>query len=262
MVRAAKSSRLVSALAILGLVLTSSLMVLILDSGSLANPTLPFENGNANANPGPTGTLVVQLLTNQNESDKLSNPANTLFHLGEKAMTVTPEDNSSNPQVLITDVSGGVLEQLLPGHYVVRLVDETLSIKIPVQVFVGKETKLKVNIYGSAYPLAYSEESAVLPVVGKAQSNMFVQVRSSAPVANLSERVLLKVRGGAPGVGYLANATVLAQQPPAQGTQWLELGTGSTIDPLNATSIVLTTWTYSSFITVSPIGLTGVSADD
>jgi hypothetical protein len=259
--RTAKSTRLTSSLAILGLIGTSILMVLFLNASSLANPMLPFQNTPPKAVPGPTGTLVVQMHTNQDATDRLSNPTSQpSFALGEKAMTVTIADNSSSPQILITDTLGGVLQNLAPGHYVLRLADQTLSIKIPVQIFVGNETKVKITIQGTAYPLLYSEESGVLLKAGKAQSNMFVELRSSVPVAKVNDPVLLKVRGGAPGVGYLANATVLAQQPPAQGTEWLELGTSTTINPVNATSIVLTTWAYTSVVTVQPIGAY-VSAD-
>jgi hypothetical protein len=244
----------------LGLIGTSILLVLFLNSSSLANPTLPFQNSAPKQVPGPTGTLVVQVHTNQNQSDLLSSPTSQFFPWGEKGMTVTAADNSSAPQLLITDTQGGALQELAPGHYFVRLADQTLSIKIPVQIFVGNETKVKLTISGTAYPIVYSEESGVIPAAGKLQSNMFVELRSSAPVANVNDQVLLKVRGGAPGVGYLANATVLAQQPPTQGNEWLELGASTTINPVNATSIVLTTWTYSSSITVQPIG-TYVSAD-
>src|SRR3989442_1350454 len=111
---------------------TSILLVLFLDSSSLANPTLPFQNGNPKSAPGPTGTLVVQARTNQNETDVLSSPTSQLLALGEKGMTVTAADNSSSPVLLVTDTQGGVLQQLAPGHYFVRLAYQTLSIKIPV----------------------------------------------------------------------------------------------------------------------------------
>jgi hypothetical protein len=258
-IRKAKSSTTTSSLSIFGLILISIVLVLFLNSASIANPTLPIQSANPKAVPGPTGTLVVQVHTNQNQTDVLSNPTNRLFPLGERAITVTLADNSSSPTLLITDTQGGALQQLAPGRYVVRLPDPTLNIKVPVQIFVGNETKVKLTISGAAYPVVYSEVTGVLPVAGKVQSDMFVEVRSSAPVANVSDQVLLKVRIGALG-GTLANATVLAQQPPTSGNEWLELGASTPIDPVSATSIVLTTWTYSSSITVQPIG-TYVSAD-
>ena len=264
LMRSGKSSRTLSALAILGLILVSILMVLVLNSGSLVNPTLPFSNSSPNNNPGPTGALVVQLRSNQNESDRLSNPTGTLIPLGEKPMVVMSAGNSSTKyvQALITNTSGDVLQELAPGSYIVRIIDQTLVIKIPVQISIGNETKVVVDIRGKAYPLIYSEESGnVIPIAGKAQANMFVELQSSAPVANVSEAVLLKVRGSAPGVGYLANATVLEQQPPTQGNEWLELGASTTINPVNATAIVLTTWSYSDSVTVFAEGPAGVSAE-
>jgi len=245
----------------LGLIGTSILLVLFLNASSIANPTLPFHDKSPNPVPQPTGTLVVQVHTNQNETDGLSNPTNRSFPLGEKGLTVTTADNARGPQVMITDTQGGALQELAPGRYVVRLSDQTLSIKVPVQIFAGNETKVKLTITGTAYPVVYSEESGVVLAAGKVRSDMFVQLRSSASVASVDDLVLLRVRGGAPGVGYTANATVLAQQPPTQGTEWLELGTSTTINPVNATSIFLTTWTYSSAVTIQPIGFAGVSAD-
>jgi hypothetical protein len=236
-------------------------LVLFLNASSLANPTLPFQNNSPTPVPGPTGTLVVQIHTNQNETDMLSNPTSQLFALGQKGLTVTAADNSSNPQTMITDTKGGSLQELAPGHYVVRLSEQVLSISVPVQIFAGNETKVKLTINVTAYPVVYSEESGVFPAVGKVLSDMFVELQSSASVASVNDLVLLKVRGGAPGVGYLANATVLARQPPTQGIEWLELGASTAIDPVNATSISLTTWTYSSVVTTQPIGIAGVSAD-
>jgi len=261
--RAAKTSKLVSALAILGLILVSLFTVLVLDSSSLVNPTIPLQNGNSNGTPGPTGVLVVQLHSNQNETDRLANPTSGLFAVGEWPMTVAQATNSTNPTTyaMITDTSGGSLQDLPAGNYVVSLKVEALIIRIPVQVSVGNEAKVQVRIYGSAYSLLYSEESGVLPTAGSAQSNVFVRVNSTAPVANASEPVVLKVHEGAAGSGYLVNATVISRQPPSQGTQWLELGSAAALDPVNATSIVLTTWTYATYITIGPTGLY-VSADN
>jgi hypothetical protein len=191
--RAGKSSRLVSTLAVLGLILVSIIMVLVLNSGSLVNPALPFQNSAPNNNPGPTGTLVVQLRSNQNESERLSDPMSTTIPLGEKPMVVMSAGNSSTQyvQAMITDTKGNVLQELAPGDYVVRILDQTLVIRIPVTIGIGNETLVKVTILGKAYPLAYSEESGIVPIAGKAQSNMFVEISASAPVANVSEPVLL-----------------------------------------------------------------------
>jgi len=260
--RAAKSSKLVSVLAVLALIIVSLFTVFILDSSSLANPTFPFQGGPSNGNPGPTGTLVVQLHSNQNETDKLGNPTNGSLPLVQWAITVI-QANTSNPATfaMVTDNLGGSLQEAAAGSYVVSFRVEALSVRIPVQVYVGNETKVQVRVYGSAYSLLYSEESGVIPTAGSAQSDVFVQVNSTGQVANASQPVVLKVHQGTGGTGYLLNATVVSRQAPSQGTQWLELGTTAALDPVNATSIVLTTWTFSSRVTIGPVGLY-VSADD
>jgi hypothetical protein len=252
--RAAKTPRLVSSMAILGFIAFSTLIVLILNSASLANPALPFQSGSPNGNAGPTGDLVLQLLSNQDERDRLSNPSTQLFAIGEKAMLVSQGTNSSSAfgQVMVTNTAGLARQELPPGRYVVNLRDESLNINIPVQVSAGNETTLKVVVLGAAYQLVYSEESGVHPVAGTAQSNVYVQLKSSTSVANVSQTVILKVRGAGQGAGYLVNATVVSRQPPTGGFQWLELGAVGAVNPVNATSMVLTTWTYSSSITVRP----------
>jgi hypothetical protein len=179
------------------------------------------------------------------------------FPVRDKSMLVNQATNSSNPfsQVLVTDSRGGVSQPLAPGPYVVNLKDEALDISIPVRIFSGNETTLVVDIYGTAYPLAYSEESGARPSAGGGpQSDMHVELRTSIQAANVTEPVILEVHGTAPGTGYLVNATVLSLQSPTQGAQWLELGAEGTVDPVNATAIVLTTWTFSAFVTVTPTG--------
>ena len=59
----------------------------------------------------------------------------------------------------------------------------------------------------------------------------------------------------------MVNATVLGGLSPATNIQWLRLGTFDTVNPVNASSIILTTWTYSRYVSVFPIPLV-VSADD
>jgi len=258
--RAAKSSKLVSALAIMGLIVISLLMVLVLDASSFVNPLAPVGNGSSGLKQGPTGTLVVDLFTNQNETDRILLPMTTLIPLGEWPVTVA-QVNSSQHFSMITNTQGGSLQQLAAGSYVVSFQDESLKVNIPVQVALGNVTRLEVKVYGTAYPLAYSEESGVLLTAGSPQSAMYVEVRSSTPVANASEPVILKVHGVIQGTGDLIPATVISYEPPSQGTQWLELGTSAPLNPVDASEIYLTTWTYSQLITTTPIGLGGVSAD-
>lgn len=244
-------------MAVLGLIVVSTLIVLVLNSSILVNPTLPLQGGNRNG-PSPTGMLTVRLLSNQDQSDRFVNPgaSTRMFPIGDKSIVVSQSTNSSNPfsQVLVTDSRGNVSQALAPGLYLVSFRDEALGLNIPVEVFAGNETALSVNIYGRAHPLAYSEESGIRPSAGSAQSDMYVELLASVPVANVSEPVVLEVHGAAPGSGYLVNATVISSQPPTQGSEWLELGVAGAVNPVNATSIILTTWTSSAFVTVRPIG--------
>jgi len=266
--RATRRSKLVSSAAILGLIVFSILIVIILDSSSLANPIMPFQGGPPNGNTGPTGTLAVRLVSNQNQSERFASPSpspalrSRLFPVVDKSINVSQAINPSNPGnssnpfslVLATDASGYLSQQLPPGQYVVNLRDESLDVSFPVEIKAGNTTTLMVDIAGTAYPLVYSEESGVQPAAASLQSEVYAEVQASTAVANVSEPVVLEVHGTAPGSGYLVNATVLSRQSPAQGTEWLELAAAGPVDPVNATSIVLTTWTYSATITVEPTG--------
>jgi hypothetical protein len=261
-VSARRSSKLVSALAILALIVVALLMIDVFDSATLANSAIPLGGGgpNAHGHPGPAillpnGTLIVTLVSNQNGSAAL--PTNRTLPLVAWPVTVT-SINSSNPftqpYVLTTNRAGVALRQLPAGPYAVQVQDETLNVTIPVQVLAGNETQVSVRVSGAVYQLLYSEEVGVLLTASSAQYGMYAELRSSTSVANLTEPVFLNVEEGTAGEGYLVNATVLAQQSPSQGTQWLELGTASAVDPLDATSIYVITWTYSSLVTVTPVG--------
>jgi hypothetical protein len=235
------------------LIVLSLLIVLVLNSSTLGNPVLPFQGGRP-GNTGPTGTLGVRLISNQNQSERFANPSprppprGVLFPIVDKSVTVFQGANSSNTssQVLVTDSGGFASQPLTPGAYVVNLRDETLDINVSVEITAGRLTTVTFDISGTAYPLVYSEESGVRPTAGNAQSNVYAELLAFTPVANVSEPVILEVHGTAPGSGYLVNATVLSRQPPTQGAEWLELGADGPVDPVNATSVVLTTWTYSA----------------
>ena len=253
--RPGRSSKLISALAVLGLILISTFMVVLLNSTLLVETVPQRSNGNTNSSSGAEGGLLVQLFTNENESNVLGSPTSQVVPLGNKTMVVTQDINSSKAisNVLVTDFRGVVVTGEPPGPYLVKINDRTLNISIPIVITVGNVTNLEVTIYGAAFPLVYSEESGALTAEG-VQSSMYVEVQTFTPVANVSEPVILDVNGAAPGTGHQVNATVVAGQPPAQGTQWLELGTAGTVDTVDASSIVLTTWSYTSNIVILPIG--------
>lgn len=261
--KSSRTSRWVSAFALIGLVLISLLMVLVLDASSLANPTIPLGPGNAGKQ-GPTGALVVRLFSNQNETDKLSLPTSSSnLPIGEWPVLVTTITNSSSPTsyTMVTDTRGGSQIDLPPGQYMVSFLDESLAVKLPVTVQVNVETKLVVTVDGAAYPLLYSEESGLQLTPNGVQSTMYLEVSSHSQVANVSEPVVIKAESTIPGSGHLVDATVLSSEVSGSGTQWLELATASPLNPVDANSIYLTTWIYYPQVTMTPIGLNGVSSD-
>lgn len=248
--RAAVSTRTVSALAVLGLVAVSVLLVLIVNTASVVNPSLPVSGGNPSRSPTSGGILFVQVISNQNQTDKISDPLDRWYALGGLSVTVSQENGSGAVQeyVMTTDRDGQALQYIPGGSYVVQIQDETVDAQIPVQVSVGNETKLEVSFNGAEYPLLYSEDTGLVPTAGGPQSSMYVEVGSAATVAIANEPVVLRVAEGGRGAEYSVNATVVSQEPPSGGTQWLVLGTGVPVDPAGATSISLLTWTYSTFI--------------
>lgn len=261
--RRAKTSRWVSALSILGLILVSVLMVLVLDASSLVNPTIPLGSGSPNNKQGPTGALVVDLFSNTNETSRLSLPTNSQYPIGEWPVTVTQVTNSSTPTTyaLITDTKGGAYQQVSPGKYTVSFTVESITIKVPVTVQLQNVTRAIITVTGADFPIVYSEESTGVLTPGGIQSSMYVEVAASSPIVNASEPVVIKSQEAVAGQGRIADATVITQEPASHGTEWLQLVTQQPFSPVNATSIYLTTWTYSAYVTMTPIGLNGVSAD-
>ena len=258
--RSSKSSNLLNALSVSGLVLISLLLVLVLNSASLVNPLLPVSPKNPNSVPGALGKLTIELVSNQNESDRLSNPTDLQLPVPALPAKVTPADNNTGQfgknYLLVTNTTGVATAVVPADSYFVIFQMESLNVRVPVQVFKDNETLLTVVVLGSAYQVTYSEESNVIPTQVGVQADMYVELESQSPttVANPREQVLLKMHEGATVGGYLVNATVVTQQPPSQGTQWLTLATLAQLNPVNVTQIYLTTWSYSQSISVRPVG--------
>lgn len=256
---ASRTSKVVSSVAILGLVVFSMLIVLVLNSSVLVNPTIPIQGGNRGVTQGPMGKLTVTLVSNQDQgnNNKFASlgPVPKLFPIRDKPITVFQGANSSGgfSQMLVTDEFGSVSEQLSPGSYMVNLKDKALDVNIPVRVSAGNETTLIVTVDGTPYQLLFSEESGLQPTPGGAQSDMHAWLFATTPVANVGDGVILEVHGPNSRSGYLLNATVTSLQPPISGSEWLELGVAGTVNPVNATYMVLTTWTYSSSVSVHPM---------
>jgi hypothetical protein len=254
--RAARSSRLVSAVAVVALIVVASLSVALIDSHSIADPLQRNYIRPADAPLPKPGILFVQMFSNQDFRSIAAEPLNTSIPLRQWPMTLTTINSSVisvTPLRLSTDSDGVAHVPLLPGLYVLRAPYNTLNIEIPVHISSGNTTSVQLNVSEGAYSLLFSEAADV-----GAEPSVFVELRSSTPVANVSQPVTLQVQSEGPRSAYRVVATVVSEWPPAQGTEWLELAPVGTLDLASATSVILATWTYSSMVTVGPTGL-GVS---
>ena len=250
--RAARSSRLVSGVAVLALIVVASLSVALIDSHSIADPLERNLIRPADAPLPKPGTLFVQMFSDQDFSTVVSKPLKMQVPLPQWPMTVTTINSSVisvTPLSLKTDSDGVAHASLLPGLYVLRAPYNTLNIEVPVHISSGNTTSVKLEVSEGAYSLIFSEAADV-----GAEPSVYVEVGSSTPVANVSEQVTLQVQSGGPRGDYRVLATVTSEWPPAQGTDWLELAPEGTLDLASATSVILATWSYSSSITVAPTG--------
>lgn len=254
----------VSAASLLGLILVSVLMVLVLDASSIANPTIPLGSGGPNNKQGPTGTLAVDLFSNANETNRLSLPTNSTYPIGEWPVTATMVSNSSSPTTyaLFTDTKGGAVAEVAPGNYTLSFTVESETVVVPVTVQLQNITRAIITVTGADFPIVYSEESTGTLTTAGLQSSMYVEVAASPAVPNATQSVVIKSQDAVAGAGRIAYATVVSQEPTSGGKEWLQLDTQQPFDPVNATSIYLTSWSYSTFVTITRPPLAGgVSAD-
>ena len=244
------SSVLVSAVAVLALVVVASLSVALIDSHAISDPLQRDLIRPADAPLPKPGTLSVRMLSNQDFKSVVASPLKTPAPVPKWPMTLTTINSSVvsvAPISLSTDAEGSVVASLLPGDYILRAPYNTLNIEIPVRILGGNTTSVQLNVTEGAYSLLYSEASDV-----GAQPSVYVEVGSSTQVANVSEPVTLQVLNEGPGNGYEVFATVVSDQPPSQGTQWLELDSRVPVDLSGAASVLLATWAYSTSTTVTP----------
>jgi hypothetical protein len=261
--RAGRSSRTVSAAAVLGLIVVSLLMLYFIDASSLLNPTGPKHAAPVPSAPAPSppgqnplnGSLVVLVTSNRNTTDSLAPPTNTSSDAKGVPVVATNEAaNSPHARYLWTTNANGLtgcIECLPVGAYVVTIQYGGLEVTIPATVSVGEQTLVQVSFTGRLYDLTYCAESGVLVTPSSAQYTMFASVDSPVAVAKVSQPVTLNVLEGA--LGSSVNATVVSQGAPTLGTQWLQLGTLSPVDLVDATSISMTAWTSSTTIAVGPV---------
>jgi hypothetical protein len=250
--RAARSSRLVSVVAVLALIVVASLSVVLIDSHSLDDPLQRDFLRPADAPLPKPGVLSVQMFSNQDFSTIVSAPLQASIAVPDWPMTLTTINSSVisvTPLSFKTDSEGVAHVPLLPGLYILQAPYNTLNIEIPVNIYSGNTTSVVLSVVEGAYPLLFSEAADV-----GAQPSVYVELRSSAPVANVSEAVTLQGQYGGAGDAFRVDATVTSQQPPAQGTEWLQLAPLGTLDLAGAESVILATWTYSNTVTVGPTG--------
>jgi hypothetical protein len=248
--RAARSSRLVSGVAVILLIVVASLSVALIDRHSLADPLQVNFLRPADAPLPKPGILSVQMFSNQDFSTTVSAPLQAPIAVPDWPMTLTTINSSviSVTPLSFSLNSGGVANvPLLPGLYILQAPYNTLNIEIPVHISSGNTTSVQLNVFEGAYSVLFSEAADV-----GAEPSVYVELRSSALAANVSEPVTLQVRNGGSGGGYQVDATVTSQWAPAQGTEWLELATVGTLDLAGAQSVVLATWAYSSSVSVGP----------
>jgi hypothetical protein len=248
--RAARSSRLVSGVAVILLIVVASLSVALIDRHSLADPLQVNILRPADAPLPKQGVLSVQMFSNQDFSTAVSAPLRAPIAVPDWPMTLTTINSSVisvTPLSFKTDSEGVAHVSLLPGLYVLRAPYNTLSIEIPLNIYSGNTTSVLLSVVEGAYPLLFSETADV-----GAQPSVYAEVRSPTPVANVSEAVTLQGQYGGAGGAFRVDATVTSQQPPAQGTEWLQLAPAGTLDLAGVESVVLATWAYSSTVTVGP----------
>lgn len=248
--RAARSSRLVSGVVVLALIAVASLSVVVIDSHTLANPLQRDFIRPADAPLPKNGVLSVRMFSNQDFSSIVSEPLETPMPVPAWPMAVLTINSSvisEAPQPLKTDSNGVAHLSLLPGDYILRVPYNTLRIAIPVRILSGNTTSVGLNVSEGAYPVLYSEAADV-----GGQPSLYVEFSSTTSVANVTEPVTLQVKNGETGNGYQIFASVASEQPPAQGTQWLELDAVETFDLAGAATVLLATWNYSTSIAVGP----------
>jgi hypothetical protein len=267
--RAGRSSRTVSAAAILGLILVSLLTANVFDSTNLLNPTAPSNGPPASVTPpGPSvngthGTLVISLTSNatsplapstNSSSDPQGVPVLVTFN---RPIIPSQAAVPSRAEYLWTTNAYGLtgcIQCLAPGQYTVSIHYDGLNITVPANVFANNQTLVQASVTSRLYHLIYSQESGVLVTPSVAQYTMFAKVSSSAPVANVSQPVFLNVMEGPSEVkGFSVNATVVSEGALTLGVQWLQLGTHSPVSLAGATSISMTTWASSTTTSVGPI---------
>ena len=121
--RAARSSRLVSGVAVVALIVVASLSVVVIDSHTLADPLQRDFIRPADAPLPKPGVLSVRMFSNQDFSAIVSSLWTTPIPVPEwpmQVVTINSSVISEAPQSLSTDSNGVAFVSLLPGVYVLQ----------------------------------------------------------------------------------------------------------------------------------------------
>jgi hypothetical protein len=244
-----RPSRLEGPLILAVLVACSLLVVLVLNS---TEPAVPVPERTIR-NGGPNDALLVVLLvTNQNLLDPFSDPSNSsVFPIQDEPIAIL---NQTNPgltvRTVVTNFYGAANSTLPPGRYLVRFDEQTLHPSIPVQLTNGSATILGILVNGTLSPASFAEFSGSGSAGPAGPNPTFLLLHSSVRVANVSDPMIVKVRG--PGTALqITNATVVGEQVTPQGL-WLQMRTPPAVN-LTASSVDLTVYTYSYKVSVEPI---------
>lgn len=255
-----RRSTLAWAAALLALIVVASSSVILIDSSPMSDP-LQRQFLRPGSAPLPkTGTLLLNMLSNQNFSSIVSAPyasAVPVVRWPFGIVTVNTSVMSEAPISMSTDSAGAAVVSLLPGLYLLEAPYNTLSIRIPFTIYSGNTTFVLLTVSERAYPLLYSEAQDVGGV-----TSAYVEVRSSTAVAGAGDLATVGAQEVVSGISepYQVKASVVADQAPSSGTQWLSLEFAGSFDVAAATSAVLATWSYSSTVTVAPTPVGGAQA--
>jgi hypothetical protein len=240
-----RSSRLLIAASLSALVVLASLMVVLINA-SPSSVQLQRNFIRPVIAPPGEGYLLVEMTSNENFSSVVSMPLGGQAPVVGWPLNVTPANSSVVAAIessIITGRHGLALAQLVSGTYVLQTVYQTLDIALPVVISTDDVTEVRIGVTEGAYPTLYSEEGSL-----GAQSSVYVEVPSSTQVANSSQQVVLEVQNTGARSAYEVHATVASAQQPVLGTEWLNLVTAAPFDPVNADSMLLTTWRYSALV--------------
>lgn len=206
-----------------------------------------------NQGPPADGFLLIVMGTNQNPYNATADPSNsTLFALAGKAVLILNQtDPSIDPRQMITNGSGVANYSLPAGRYVLKFDYRTLHPVIPVVITKHNATIVGISATANLAPALASDFSDLNTTGPAGQGSNFMVIHSASRVANLSDTMVVKVRG--PGDALqVQNATITAEHPVPDGL-WLQMRFPSEFNLKGASSVDLTVYRYSYQAITVPI---------